>query len=121
MAAISTRIVNLSPALAKIAGVAAAPRSEITKRIWVYIKVCVCGPPTGTFIFQLAVSLQEHKLQDPTALRTIFADSDLGAVVGIAEGHSFDYLQVCGDGRRRACSTLEDPSIQPSDRFPSPL
>lgn len=61
----------------------------------------VCAASNGDFHFQHAVFLQDRKLQDPEALRTIFADDDLGAVVGIKTGQSFDYQQVRREGRRR--------------------
>ncbi len=49
-------------ALAKVIGSAPLPRTEVTKKIWVYIK--------------------EHKLQDPADKRTIRADEKLKPIFG---------------------------------------
>ncbi len=54
--------VTLSTALANIVGTGPMPRTEITKKIWDYIK--------------------KHKLQDPVNRRMINADAKLEAVFG---------------------------------------
>jgi chromatin remodeling complex protein RSC6 len=51
-----------SPELAKVVGEAPQPRSEITKRVWAYIK--------------------KHDLQDAKDRRSINADAALGPVFG---------------------------------------
>ena len=48
--------------LAAVVGSKAAPRTEMTKRLWAYIK--------------------KHKLQDPKARRMIVADAAMKAVFG---------------------------------------
>ncbi len=54
--------VTPSAALAEIVGVKPIPRTEVTKRLWVYIK--------------------KNKLQDPKNKRMINADAGLKAVFG---------------------------------------
>ena len=51
-----------SAALAEVVGSKAIPRTEVTKKLWAYIK--------------------KHKLQDPKARRNIIADAALKAVFG---------------------------------------
>ena len=54
--------VTPSPALAEIVGSKPIPRTEVTKRLWAYIK--------------------KNKLQDPKNMRMIKADAALKAVFG---------------------------------------
>ena len=56
------RDVNISDALTEVIGRGPMPRTEVTKRLWDYIK--------------------KHKLQDPTAKRFINPDAKLAKVVG---------------------------------------
>jgi chromatin remodeling complex protein RSC6 len=53
---------NISPELAVVVGKGPMPRSEVVKKLWVYIK--------------------GHNLQDPTNKRNINADAALKAVFG---------------------------------------
>lgn len=54
--------VKISPALAKITGSNPIPRSEVTKKVWAYIK--------------------QHSLQDPDKKTSIKPDATLKAVLG---------------------------------------
>lgn len=54
--------VKVSDALAAIVGKEPIPRTEVTKRVWSYIK--------------------EHNLQNPQDKRTIVPDAALGKVIG---------------------------------------
>ncbi len=54
--------VQISEALAKVVGSKPLPRTEVTKKLWMYIK--------------------EHDLQDKTNRRNIVADANLKAVFG---------------------------------------
>lgn len=54
--------VNVSDELAKIVGRGPMPRTEITKKLWAYIK--------------------KHNRQDPNNKRNILPDPTLGAVLG---------------------------------------
>jgi upstream activation factor subunit UAF30 len=56
------KAMNPSPALAEVVGSKAIPRTEVTKKLWAYIK--------------------KNKLQDPTNKRMIKADASLKAVFG---------------------------------------
>jgi chromatin remodeling complex protein RSC6 len=56
------RPVQISETLAEIVGNGPMPRTEITKKLWDYIK--------------------KHKLQDPKNKRTINPDQKLGKVLG---------------------------------------
>lgn len=56
------RPVQVSKALAEIVGAGPMPRTEVTKKLWDYIK--------------------KHKLQDPTAKRFINPDAKLAEVLG---------------------------------------
>jgi len=56
------RPVKVSDALAEIVGKGPMPRTEVTKRLWDYIK--------------------KNKLQDPKAKRQINPDQKLGKVIG---------------------------------------
>ncbi|HXF28821.1 MAG TPA: SWIB/MDM2 domain-containing protein [Chlamydiales bacterium] len=56
------RDVNVSDALAEVVGRGPMPRTEVTKKLWDYIK--------------------KHKLQDPNAKRFINPDAKLAKVVG---------------------------------------
>ncbi len=53
---------NVSDELAKVVGKGPMPRTEVIKKLWVYIK--------------------KNKLQDPKEKRMIHADADLKAVFG---------------------------------------
>lgn len=53
---------TVSPELAAVVGTGPMPRTEVTKKIWVYIK--------------------KHKNQDPTNLRNIIPDENLAKVFG---------------------------------------
>jgi upstream activation factor subunit UAF30 len=53
---------TISPVLAAVIGAAAIPRTEVTKKVWEYIK--------------------KHKLQDEANKRNINADDKLKAVFG---------------------------------------
>lgn len=53
---------SVSDTLAEVIGKGPYPRSEVAKRLWVYIK--------------------EHNLQNPTNKRNILADAKLQAVFG---------------------------------------
>jgi chromatin remodeling complex protein RSC6 len=53
---------NIGPKLAEVIGSGPMPRTEVTKKIWVYIK--------------------KHNLQDPKNKRNIKADDKLKAVFG---------------------------------------
>ncbi len=53
---------NVSPELAAVVGDGPMPRTEVTKKLWAYIK--------------------EHNLQDPNNKRSINADDALKAVFG---------------------------------------
>jgi chromatin remodeling complex protein RSC6 len=56
------KAMNPSPALAEVVGSKAIPRTEVTKKLWAYIK--------------------KNKLQDPTNKRMIKADAALKTVFG---------------------------------------
>ncbi len=53
---------KISPELAEVVGKGPMPRTEVTKKIWVYIK--------------------KHKRQDPENMRDIIADEKLAKVFG---------------------------------------
>lgn len=66
-----------SPALAAVIGEKAMPRTEVTKKLWEYIK--------------------KHKLQDPKNKRMINADDKLSAVFGGKKPVSmFDMTKLVG-------------------------
>jgi chromatin remodeling complex protein RSC6 len=68
---------SLSPALAAVVGEKPIPRTEVTKRLWDYIK--------------------KHKLQDAKNRRMINADDKLGAVFGSKKQVSmFDMTKLVG-------------------------
>ena len=56
------KAMNLSPALGAVIGTAPAPRTEVTKKIWAYIK--------------------KYNLQDPANKRMINADDKLKVIFG---------------------------------------
>jgi chromatin remodeling complex protein RSC6 len=56
------RPVNVTEALAEIVGQGPMPRTEVTKKVWEYIK--------------------KHKLQDPNNKRNIVPDAKLAKVLG---------------------------------------
>lgn len=64
------RPVQVSDALAEIVGPGPMPRTEVTKRVWDYIK--------------------KHKLQDPKEKRFINPDAKLGKVIGNSRINMFD-------------------------------
>ena len=59
------RPVEVSSALAEIVGAGPMPRTEVTKKLWEYIK--------------------KHKLQDPNAKRFINPDAKLAKVLGTSQ------------------------------------
>ncbi len=61
-------------ALAAVVGSKPAPRTEITKKLWAYIK--------------------KHKLQDPKARRNIIPDAALKAVLGKAKVDMFEMTKI---------------------------
>jgi len=63
-----------SPELAEIVGIEPLPRTEITKRIWAYIK--------------------EHNLQNPGNKREILADEKLERVFGVKSINMFEMTKV---------------------------
>ena len=64
-----------SPALAEVVGSKAIPRTEVTKKLWAYIK--------------------KNKLQDPTNKRMIKADAALKAVFGgKAQANMFEMTKL---------------------------
>lgn len=66
------RPVQVSDALAEIVGNGPMPRTEVTKRVWDYIK--------------------KHNLQDPKNKRNIVPDQKLGKVLG--SNHPIDMFQM---------------------------
>ena len=65
-----------SAALAKIVGAKALPRTEVTRKLWEYIK--------------------EHKLQDPVNKRQINGDAALAEVFGKPSVTMFEMTQLVG-------------------------
>jgi len=65
-----------SPALAAVIGPEAAPRTEVTKRLWAYIK--------------------DHNLQNPANKRNILCDDKLKAVMGKDEVTMFEMTGLVG-------------------------
>lgn len=65
-----------SPQLAAVIGAEAVPRTEVTKRIWAYIK--------------------EHNLQNPANKRNILCDAKLKAVMGKDEVTMFEMTGLVG-------------------------
>ncbi|MDZ5456716.1 SWIB/MDM2 domain-containing protein [Azohydromonas lata] len=65
-----------SPALAVIVGTEPLPRTEVTKRIWDYIK--------------------QHNLQNPANKRNILCDQTLKAVMGKDEVTMFEMTGLVG-------------------------
>ncbi len=66
------RPVQVSEALAEIVGAGPMPRTEVTKKVWEYIK--------------------KHKLQDSVKKRNINPDQKLGKVLGSTQ--SIDMFQM---------------------------
>mgnify|MGYP002624210963 CR=1 FL=1 len=60
-----TKPVNISPELAEVVGPGPMPRTEVTKKLWEYIK--------------------ENELQNPENKRNILPDEKLAAVFGSSE------------------------------------
>jgi chromatin remodeling complex protein RSC6 len=65
-----------SAALAEVVGSKALPRTEVTKKLWVYIK--------------------KNKLQDPKNRRNINADDVLKKVFGKAKVNMFEMTKLVG-------------------------
>lgn len=65
-----------SPQLAAVIGPDALPRTEVTKRLWVYIK--------------------ENNLQNPANKRNILCDKKLEAVMGKSEVTMFEMTGLVG-------------------------
>lgn len=65
-----------SPELAAVIGPDAVPRTEVTKRMWDYIK--------------------KHNLQNPANKRNILCDEKLKAVMGKAEVTMFEMTGLVG-------------------------
>ncbi|HEY8360830.1 MAG TPA: SWIB/MDM2 domain-containing protein [Ramlibacter sp.] len=65
-----------SPELAAVIGAEAVPRTEVTKRLWTYIK--------------------EHNLQNPANKRNILCDAKLKAVMGKDEVTMFEMTGLVG-------------------------
>ena len=65
-----------SPQLAAVVGSEAMPRTEITKRLWDYIKA--------------------HKLQNPANKRNVLCDDKLKAVMGKDEVTMFEMTSLVG-------------------------
>ncbi len=65
---------NLSPELEAVIGAGPLPRSEVTKKIWEYIK--------------------KHDLQNPANKRNILADDKLKAVFGKDEVTMFEMTKI---------------------------
>ena len=65
-----------SPELAAVIGPEALPRTEVTKRVWDYIKA--------------------HKLQNPANKRNILCDDKLKAVMGKDEVTMFEMTGLVG-------------------------
>ena len=64
-----------SPALAEVVGSKAIPRTEVTKKLWAYIK--------------------KNKLQDPNNKRMIKADPAMKAVFGVkAQANMFEMTKL---------------------------
>ena len=65
-----------SPQLAAVIGPQAVPRTEVTKRLWAYIK--------------------QHQLQNPANKRNILCDDKLKAVMGKDEVTMFEMTALVG-------------------------
>lgn len=65
---------TISPALAAVIGASPMPRTEVTKKIWDYIKA--------------------HKLQDQANKRNINADAKLKAVFGKSQVTMFEMTKL---------------------------
>jgi chromatin remodeling complex protein RSC6 len=70
------KALNPSPALAAVVGPEPLPRTEVTKRLWDYIKA--------------------HKLQNPANKRNILCDDKLKAVMGKDEVTMFEMTGLVG-------------------------
>ena len=70
------KALNPSPALAAVVGAEPLPRTEVTKRLWDYIKA--------------------HNLQNPANKRNILCDSALKAVMGKDEVTMFEMTGLVG-------------------------
>ena len=66
-----------SAALAEIVGSKPLPRTEVTKKLWAYIK--------------------KHDLQDPDNRRVIVPDETLRAVLGRGRINMFDMTKIVGE------------------------
>ncbi len=65
---------KVSPELAAVIGEGPMPRSEVTKKIWAYIK--------------------QHNLQNPANKRNILADEKLEAIFGKKEVTMFEMTKI---------------------------
>ena len=81
------RPVQVSEALAEIVGPGPMPRTEVTKKLWEYIK--------------------KHKLQDPSAKRFINPDAKLAKVVG---NQKIDMFQMT----KKVSGHLKDAELSPA-------
>ena len=71
-----TKALTPSPELAAVIGPEALPRTEVTKRLWDYIK--------------------SHNLQNPANKRNILCDDKLLAVMGAREVTMFEMTRLVG-------------------------
>ena len=69
-----TRPVRLSASLASFLGVEATPRTDVTKKVWAYIK--------------------EHNLQNPANKREILCDNKLQSVLGVTKVNMFSMTKI---------------------------
>ena len=77
--------VQVSPALAEVVGAGPMPRTEVTKKLWEYIK--------------------KHKLQDEKNKRNIVPDAKLSKVLGSEE--PIDMFKMTG----KVAAHLSDPEL----------
>lgn len=70
------KALNPSPELAAVIGPDALPRTEVTKRLWAYIK--------------------ENNLQNPANKRNILCDERLKAIMGKGEVTMFEMTGLVG-------------------------
>ena len=78
------RPVQVSDALAEIVGKGPMPRTEVTKKLWEYIK--------------------KNKLQDSKAKRQINPDQKLGRVIGNAQIDMFQMTKKVSTHLKEVCS-----------------
>jgi len=82
--------VQVSDALAEVVGQGPMPRTEVTKKLWEYIK--------------------KHKLQDQTNKRNINPDQKLGKVLG--SNQPIDMFKMTG----KISKHLKDPELSSSPK-----